>query len=668
MAEEIRASIKVKDLATRGFNLAGRGVLKFSRTAIRSIRGVNRALKRMGDSIFSVKRALQVFVGAAVVRGLASVITNVAAAGDRFAKLNQRLGISTELLSGLEFAAARSGFGFESLVKGLERAVRGMEEFRRFGRGEAKEAFEILGGGLAQAVKEGKTFEELLPRIADRFAGLRNEQERALAAQKLFGRSGLELNQLLALGSEEIRKLTDRARELGIVFSQEGADRAVAFVDALEDLKRAFQGLVRTGLTDFFPFLTQGIKDLTNFISGNRDIVIQFFKDLTVTVLRAGVAVLQTLQSLSNSLADLKSLVTTITGERSDEEKLKAQIELGARALAFFKGIDLSRGFNALTEFRKKANRAAESTFDFNSQIKTLLGLIQKLEKPSTGSDDLIGPPIPDFGAAGADPSRLLKDLAPTIGDVQKRVTSVIPSLSTLQQGFRNVGAIGARSLEKVNERIREHQEFLERTDPIEGFKAGLRDIGEEAANLGDRMRETVVTIKDLIVDNLTNAIFDFASGVKDAKQAFADFARAIAADIGRLLIRQGLNLAIGSFFPAGAGAAKGGVVPGLQAGGVVTSQRLLNTALGAVRVRERGQNEAVVPLPDNRSIPVRLQGGSQPQTTIVRQEFRFEVNTIDSAGVDKFLNDNKEKIRGLSAQGMRTDFIFNQQMRGATV
>ena len=100
------------------------------------------------------------------------------------------------------------------------------------------------------------------------------------------------------------------------------------------------------------------------------------------------------------------------------------------------------------------------------------------------------------------------------------------------------------------------------------------------------------------------------AQGSKDAKEAFADLAVFMLKKIAEMAAQQlamKAIMAMGLPIPMAKGGvipmAKGGVIPRYASGGVATEPTYL--------VGEGRHNEAVVPLPDGRSIPVDMQGGS---------------------------------------------------------
>ena len=105
-----------------------------------------------------------------------------------------------------------------------------------------------------------------------------------------------------------------------------------------------------------------------------------------------------------------------------------------------------------------------------------------------------------------------------------------------------------------------------------------------------------------------------FAQGSKSAKEAMRDFATFMLKKLAEIAAQQlAMNVLTGMF-----GFAEGGVIP-MAAGGV--AMRRYSTGGIATQptylVGEGKYNEAVVPLPDGRTIPVEMRGGAGNNITV---------------------------------------------------
>lgn len=95
----------------------------------------------------------------------------------------------------------------------------------------------------------------MVKEFADVFKALPDGPEQAALALQLFGKSGLELIPLLNSGSDGIKQMTDRARDLGLVFDNDAGAKADEFNDKLDELKGAASGLATQVAIELLPEL-----------------------------------------------------------------------------------------------------------------------------------------------------------------------------------------------------------------------------------------------------------------------------------------------------------------------------------------------------------------------------------------------------------------------------
>jgi TP901 family phage tail tape measure protein len=212
----------------------------------------------------------------------------------------------------------------------------------------------------------------------------------------------------------------------------------------------------------------------------------------------------------------------------------------------------------------------------------------------------------------------------------------------------------------------------------VAGMTEGLQKFIAEIPTLRDGLADITERSLEMFAAGLSRAFMELADGSKSAKQAFSDFARQFVVQVGQMIAQLLILQAIKVAFP-GLALANGGVVEGgmgdvtpLAMGGVVPgglgrATPVRGYANGGPIVREphvaligEGQyNEAVVPLPDGRSIPVDMR--NMPGANI-----SFTINTVDARGFDSLLLEREETIRSLVQRGMRESRGMRQSvMRG---
>ena len=149
-------------------------------------------------------------------------------------------------------------------------------------------------------------------------------------------------------------------------------------------------------------------------------------------------------------------------------------------------------------------------------------------------------------------------------------------------------------------------QRAFELSDPGAGFSKALRTLGEETEQVGKQMEAVTTRAFNGMTDALTNFVMT-------GKLDFRTLATSIISDLIRIQIQRSITLPMANALGGMFGFANGGVMTSAgplplrtyAGGGVASSPQLAVFGEGSM-------NEAYVPLPDGRSIPVTMrQGGS---------------------------------------------------------
>lgn len=235
-------------------------------------RGAREAQTAMGG--LSAKMAV---VGAAITAAIGGAVYEFAKltretinVADEISKSAVKIGISTEELSRLRYAADLSGVSFEQLQKGLLILNRNMAGVG----GESKKvsaAFERLGIETRNADGTLKSSTEVLKQLADAFAQLPDGAEKSALAMAVLGKSGADLIPLLNGGAAELAKLTEEADRFGIVIDTETGRKAEEFNDNLTRLQGAFSAVGTRLAAELLPHLV----DFTNWLIKNQGEIVK---------------------------------------------------------------------------------------------------------------------------------------------------------------------------------------------------------------------------------------------------------------------------------------------------------------------------------------------------------------------------------------------------------
>lgn len=240
--------------------------------------GLQQMERRVGalDSAFA---RLPFFGGAAAgVLGGGAISAAIKKTINDFDELNkaaQKVGVSVESLSALNYAGALSDVSFESLTTGLKKLSVNAADAAK-GTGEARDAFNAMGISVKDGSGAMKTADALLGEIADKFASYEDGVNKTALAVKLFGRAGADLIPLLNAGRRGLGDMRAEAEAFGVIVGGDAAKAAEAFNDNLTRIGTIAKGFGVAIANDVIPW----VKRLTDeFIEAKRQ-GIGFFEGL----------------------------------------------------------------------------------------------------------------------------------------------------------------------------------------------------------------------------------------------------------------------------------------------------------------------------------------------------------------------------------------------------
>jgi hypothetical protein len=164
-------------------------------------------------------------------------------------EISQQLGVTTKDLQVFRYAAGQVGVSQANLETGLQKLTITMGKLAA-GAKAPREALDAIKKGLADQVLASKDTGEAFRLIADGLAQIPNRAQRAAAEVALFGKSGAQLDNLLAGGSAAINQLSIAAERLGIVLSDEQIQKADETADKLEAVKTMLSARIAGTVAD----------------------------------------------------------------------------------------------------------------------------------------------------------------------------------------------------------------------------------------------------------------------------------------------------------------------------------------------------------------------------------------------------------------------------------
>ncbi len=401
---------------------------------------------------------------------------------------------------------------------------------------------------------------------------------------------------------------------------------------------------------------------------------------------------MQELTFLNNELAELKKAeneaaadqITLIQKNIAEKQEQAAQQAIVAmELLKADKDAASARARLTLERFRAEKTRQVniEQADAMSQRVSALGGFTSGLDSGRSGSNA--------YNQKIKESVELQKQLI----DFQRQGSGSEESsvdakdrLNKLSKEYQQTLAQATPEIERQIQAMEYQAELMSKDTMFSGIQGGLIEMDKRITSTYEKWSEMTVSVFSSMQNTMSNFFFDFFSGNLDSAkdyfvawgqsitQAFSDMLAKMVVDyiastaamqaVGGAL-KLGLSLAgaflgigsaavggvasasseIGSISLGGAGAAgpgsltagwaNGGIAPGgfraFSDGGMVTTP-----TLGLVG--EGRYNEAIVPLPDGRSIPVEMRGGRTEQNVII--------NVIDNTGGEtkKTINQSQDE------------------------
>jgi hypothetical protein len=332
---------------------------------------VNKSMRTMKRSVGSLQTAVVGVIGSAALGGLVKTLADVS---DRLGKTSARLGISTEDLQKLGFAAEQSGIEVGTLEMALQRFTRRAADSAKDGTGPAQQAFDALGISITRADGTLKDNISLLKEVADGFKGTESQAEKVRLAFKLFDSEGVKLVNLLQQGSGALDAFGNQLESVNGVITDRSISASEQFNDRLNILKRSAQGLltplielVNSGLDPFFESIennTLPLEDQKRAIQANINELVRQRDALKETTKEEGFSLLSARKSAVSIGMKRKAIQQEIDALALQRKNIQIQIDAqNQQAIATAKAREQTK------KFTDDQNDAAIAQENFNAKL-----------------------------------------------------------------------------------------------------------------------------------------------------------------------------------------------------------------------------------------------------------------------------------------------------------
>lgn len=225
---------------------------------------VNKLSKDLSNKLKGACTAVGIGFGA--VTATAGVLINkTIEAGDRIDKMSQKIGMSRQAFQEWDFIMSQNGGSVESLQMGYKALANQMGGVQK-GSKDSIGYFKKLGVAVKDNHGQLRKQEDVFNDSVRALQNMKNPTEKAIIANKLFGKSAIEMKPLLNQTSESVDTLRKRANDLGMVMSDEAVDASVKLTDSIDAIQRAFSAFGNQIGAQLVPYVQQLADELINHL------------------------------------------------------------------------------------------------------------------------------------------------------------------------------------------------------------------------------------------------------------------------------------------------------------------------------------------------------------------------------------------------------------------
>lgn len=523
----------------------------------------------------------------AAVAATGALVKSAIDSADATGILASKLGITTEALSRLQYAAQLSDVSQGALESGLRKLSTTLVAAADPASKAAK-ALSAIGLSASQLID--LPADEQLARIGEALSRVENASAKAALSQQIFGKSGQALLPLLAEGADGIRRLGDEAERLGVVVSGATAASAMEFNDNLDRLKLSAQGLGMSIAQEVLPSLQGFTTQLTELAQRK-----ETAEGIATFIGGIGTALVTTANIIATTSNVWRYLGEEIAAAMNgpaigDLPRIQAAIDAAKNGIAYLEGKQKAlsgglqtRSFSEEDTARLQAYRAELARYtqmlDVSEQLERdrqrAIADTARAQEIANSIAEIDLNTLPKKRVALGQVNRALEESARLEAERQKRTASVIENLrfevaqigrnnreQAVANALRSAGADATsdqgREISRLTLLLADHDEAMRRNkDALDEMDRGMADlehgmtkVEERADPWADALKGAVERIDSSFVDmwkNIGSGFDSFADSLKDAFQQ-------LLAELANMAITRPILMRIGAAFGLGGG------------------------------------------------------------------------------------------------------------------
>ena len=230
----------------------------------------------------TIKAGVVGFAAAISVDALTSAAKASIEYADNIAKAADKIGLTTDALQELRFAAERTGVEQSTLDMAMQRFSRRVGEVAQ-GTGVLKDVFEQYGIKVRDSNGYIRSLDDILGEYANTVKNASSDQERLRLAFKAFDSEGAALVNTLRNGKSGLDDLRQAAKDAGVVMEEELLRKAEVINDRWDTLVQTIGTRFKSAVISTISFITgtaEAVTEQAASLAQNREQIRNYTKAL----------------------------------------------------------------------------------------------------------------------------------------------------------------------------------------------------------------------------------------------------------------------------------------------------------------------------------------------------------------------------------------------------
>ena len=351
-----------------------------------TFRKLNQSLGLVRKALFNFKVGLTAVAGAA---GIGLLVKSSLQSIDTLGKTATKLGVTSQALQKLRFAANIAGVETRTVDMAVQRFTRRLSEAAN-NTGEAKDALKELGLNAKELAKQ--PLDKQMLKLADAFDNVQSSGDKVRLAFKLFDSEGVAFVNTLEGGSAALQQMFQDAEGLGFILSSSSVKGVEEANDAMMKLGAMFKGVadqITAGLAPAFRVIVDLIRDKLVKAIETAGGMQNFAKALALSVVNMAERISISIQGFVNRVVRGLNFIIDAAkalGRVIDNDALKSIQKVGTYSFVtagFFQ--DLRDAINstksATNELTNAQNAGNETGKTYRKQLMDLADSAKDLQK-----------------------------------------------------------------------------------------------------------------------------------------------------------------------------------------------------------------------------------------------------------------------------------------------